>query len=53
MILQMILFKHFLLESLVFSWGLERQLLWGMAIKNTTLAFLFPWQLLFLQVSLF
>jgi putative ABC transport system permease protein len=29
-----------------FSLGMGATILWGMAVKDTTLAFLFPWQLL-------
>lgn len=46
MILQMILFQAFLVGIIGYILGITVTVLWGMAMKNTTLAFLFPWQLL-------
>ncbi len=45
-ILRMILFQASLVGAIGFILGIGATLLWGMAIQNTTLAFLFPWQLL-------
>lgn len=46
MILHMILFQALLVGFIGFFLGIGATILWGMVIKNTTLAFLFPWQLL-------
>lgn len=46
MILQMILFQAFIVGLIGFFLGIGATILWGLAIQNTTLAFLFPWQLL-------
>lgn len=46
MILVMILFQALVVGIIGFFLGIGATLLWGMAIKDTTLAFLFPWQLL-------
>jgi putative ABC transport system permease protein len=46
MILQMILLQAIVVGIIGFLLGIGATVLWGMAIKNTTLAFLFPWQLL-------
>lgn len=46
MILQMILFQALVVGVIGFCLGIGATILWGMAIQNTTLAFLFPWQLL-------
>lgn len=46
MILQMIIFQAILVGVIGFFLGIGVTILWGMAIQNTTLAFLFPWQLL-------
>jgi putative ABC transport system permease protein len=46
MILKMILTQALLVGLIGFFIGIGATMLWGMAIKNTTLAFLFPWQLL-------
>lgn len=45
-IVQMILLQALIIGVIGFSLGVGIALLWGAAIKNTTLAFLFPWQLL-------
>lgn len=45
-IMQMILLQALIIGVLGFALGVGTALLWGIAIKNTTLAFLFPWQLL-------
>jgi putative ABC transport system permease protein len=45
-ILRMILVQAAIVGMIGFSLGIGATILWGMAIKNTTLAFLFPWQLL-------
>lgn len=46
MILQMILFQALVVGLIGFFLGIGATILWGAAIENTTLAFLFPWQLL-------
>lgn len=46
MILQMILFQALLVGAIGYTLGVTVTVLWGLAIKDTTLAFLFPWQLL-------
>lgn len=46
MILKMIIFQAAVVGFIGFCLGIGTTVLWGMAIKNTTLAFLFPWQLL-------
>lgn len=46
MILKMIVFQAAIVGLVGFSLGIGVTVLWGMAIKNTTLAFLFPWELL-------
>lgn len=46
MILKMITLQVLLIGSIGFCLGIICTLLWGMAIKDTTLAFHFPWQLL-------
>lgn len=46
MILLMITLQVLLVGAIGFLLGIAATLLWGMAIKNTTLAFYFPWQLL-------
>jgi putative ABC transport system permease protein len=46
MILQMIILQAIVVGIIGFLLGIGATILWGMAIKNTTLAFLFPWQLL-------
>lgn len=46
MILKMIIFQAAIVGFIGFSLGIGATVLWGYAIKNTTLAFLFPWQLL-------
>jgi putative ABC transport system permease protein len=46
MILSMITLQALLVGIIGFSLGVGATILWGMAIKNTTLAFMFPWQLL-------
>jgi len=45
-ILKMILIQAAVVGLLGYSLGIGATMLWGAAIKNTTLAFLFPWQLL-------
>jgi putative ABC transport system permease protein len=45
-LLQMVLFQAALVGVIGFSLGIGATVLWGLMIKNTTLAFLFPWQLL-------
>lgn len=45
-IAQMLLFQAALVGFIGFVLGIGATVLWGMAIKNTSLAFLFPWQLL-------
>jgi putative ABC transport system permease protein len=46
MILKMILFQAAVVGLIGYSLGIGVTVLWGLAIKNTTLAFMFPWQLL-------
>lgn len=46
MILQMIIVQALIVGLIGFILGIGATILWGMAIQNTTLAFLFPWQLL-------
>jgi putative ABC transport system permease protein len=46
MILQMILFQALVVGAIGFFLGIGATFLWGLAMRNTTLAFLFPWQLL-------
>lgn len=46
MLLEMIALQVFLMAALGFILGIIVTLLWGYAIKETTLAFLFNWQLL-------
>lgn len=46
MILKMILFQALVVGLIGYILGTGVTLLWGYAIKNTTLAFEFPWQLL-------
>lgn len=46
MILQMIVFQAAVVGAIGYALGIGVTVLWGLAIKNTTLAFLFPWQLL-------
>jgi putative ABC transport system permease protein len=46
MILKMILFQAFVVGIMGYVLGTGATLLWGYAIKNTTLTFEFPWQLL-------
>ncbi len=46
MILQMIVIQALIVGIIGFCLGIGATLLWGLAIRGTTLAFLFPWQLL-------
>jgi len=46
MITGMIFSQAFLVGFIGFVLGIGATIIWGMAVKNTTLAFLFPWQLL-------
>ncbi len=46
MILKMIIFQAAVVGVIGYALGIGVTVLWGLAIKNTTLAFLFPWQLL-------
>lgn len=48
MILQMIIAQALVVGVMGFLLGIGATILWGIAIQNTTLAFLFPWQLLVL-----
>jgi putative ABC transport system permease protein len=45
-ILEMIIVQALLIGIIGFSLGMGAAILWGMAVKGTTLAFLLPWQLL-------
>lgn len=44
-LLKMIVVQALVVGIIGFSLGIGTTYIWGMAIKNTTLAFLFPWQL--------
>jgi putative ABC transport system permease protein len=46
MILKMILFQAAVVGLIGYALGIGVTVLWGLAIKDTTLAFMFPWQLL-------
>lgn len=46
MILQMIIIQALVVGVIGFFLGIGATIFWGMAIQNTSLAFLFPWQLL-------
>ena len=46
MILQMIIVQAAVVGVIGYCLGIGATALWGLAIKNTTLAFMFPWQLL-------
>lgn len=46
MILKMIIFQAAVVGIIGYALGIGVTVLWGIAIKNTSLAFLFPWQLL-------
>lgn len=46
MILHMIMIQALVVGLIGFFLGIGATILWGLAIQNTTLAFLFPWQLL-------
>lgn len=46
MILQMIVFQAAIVGIIGYTLGIGVTVLWGLAIQGTTLAFLFPWQLL-------
>lgn len=45
-IVEMLLFQAAIVGIVGFALGIGATVLWGWAIKNTTLAFAFPWQLL-------
>jgi putative ABC transport system permease protein len=45
-ILKMILFQAAIVGAIGYALGIGATMLWGFAIQGTTLAFLFPWQLL-------
>lgn len=46
MILQMIIFQAAVVGLIGYALGIGVTVLWGLAIQDTTLAFVFPWQLL-------
>lgn len=46
LISRMIIVQVIVVGTIGFLCGIGATILWGMAVKNTTLAFLFPWQLL-------
>jgi putative ABC transport system permease protein len=46
MVFQMIIVQALLVGVIGFLLGTGVTILWGLAIKDTALAFLFPWQLL-------
>lgn len=52
MILQMIVFQAFVVGVIGYILGIGVTVLWGLAIQDTTLAFLFPWQLLLFTGSI-
>lgn len=52
MILQMIVFQALLVGAIGYTLGIGVTVLWGMAIRGTTLAFLFPWELLLFTASI-
>lgn len=52
MILQMIIVQALVVGVLGFLLGIGATILWGEAIKNTTLAFLFPWELLLFTAAI-
>ncbi len=45
-IVKMILLQAVIIGVIGFALGVGTSVLWGIAVKNTSLAFLFPWQLL-------
>lgn len=49
MLLQLVVIQAGIVGVIGFFLGTGATILWGIAIKNTTLAFLFPWQLLLLS----
>ncbi len=49
MLLKMIIFQAAIVGIIGYALGIGATVLWGLAIKNTTLAFLFPWQLLLIS----
>lgn len=52
MLLSMILLQVFFAGLIGYILGTSATILWGMTIKDTTLAFLFPWQLLLFTGSI-
>jgi putative ABC transport system permease protein len=52
MITKMIIEQVLLVGTIGFILGITATMAWGMAVKGTTLAFLFPWQLLLLTASI-
>lgn len=46
MILQMIIFQAAVVGTIGYALGIGATMIWGFMIEGTTLAFLFPWQLL-------
>lgn len=52
MIFRMIAIQAIVMSAIGFILGIAATLLWGIAVKGTTLAFLFPWQLLVFSGSL-
>lgn len=46
MLLKMVIFQAAIVGAVGFTLGIGVTILWGIAIKNTTLAFLFSWKLL-------
>lgn len=46
MLTKMILIQAAIVGAIGFSLGVGASILWGIAVKNTTLAFMFPWELL-------
>jgi putative ABC transport system permease protein len=51
MIFMMIVCQAALVGIIGYALGIGVTVLWGMAIKHTSLAFLFPWQLLLLSFA--
>lgn len=52
MILKMLAFQAAVVGAIGYALGIGATVLWGMAIQHTTLAFLFPWQLLLFSLAI-
>ncbi|MBA2727205.1 MAG: ABC transporter permease [Parachlamydiaceae bacterium] len=51
-LMKMVLIQAAVVGVIGFAIGIGATILWGMAIKGTTLAFLFPWQLLLFSAAI-